>query len=73
MQMTSSTRLSDLLNIYPELDQQLPSIHKRFQMLPSPIAKVRIKQATIAEMSRRSGMEESAMIEAINRLIQKTQ
>lgn len=71
MQMTSTTRLSDVLNIYPELEHHLPTINKRVQMLPSPIAKVMIKQATIAEMSRRSGMEESAMIEAINNLIQK--
>ena len=63
--ITADTRLSDLLAAYPFLKEALPQIHARFKMLGTPLGKVMMQQATIAEMSRRSGMDIDALILSI--------
>lgn len=71
MQISHSTPLSNLLESYPFLREALPRINARFHMLNSPIVRVMIKQATIGEMSRRSGMQEDILIRAIEDCIRE--
>lgn len=63
--ITADTRLSDLLAAYPSLKEVLPRIHAKFRILSTPLGKVMIQQATILEMSRRSGMDVHALISSI--------
>ena len=65
----SSTKLNDLLTAFPPLKQQLPAINERFKMLDTPLAKVMLKTAAIADMSKRSGMDEVVLIAKLNELI----
>lgn len=65
----SSTKLNDLLTAFPPLKQQLPTINERFKMLDTPLAKVMLKTAAIADMSKRSGMDEVVLIAKLNELI----
>lgn len=67
--LDNSTKLNDLLAAFPALKQQLPAINERFKMLDTPLAKVMLKTATIADMSKRSGMDEDVLISKLNELI----
>ena len=44
-------------------------MNEKFKMLNSPIGKMMMGKATIAEMSKKSGMEAEAIIEKIKGLI----
>lgn len=67
--LTPDTRLADLLREYPFLKEELPRICGKFRLLHTPLAKRMVQQATIADMSERSGMERGMLIHSIMRLI----
>ena len=70
MTLNSNTKLSDILNEYPWLKERLPEINERFRLLSTPLAKIMLKTATIADMSKRSGVAEELLIEKLNSMIQ---
>ena len=69
MILNGATKLSDLLSAYPWLKAALPEVHENFNLLRTPLGSVMARKATIAEMSKRSGMEESLLIETLTALI----
>ena len=71
--ITVETRLSDLLAEYPWLKEEMVKVNEKFRMLNSPIGKIMMGKATIAEMSKRSGMEAEAIIAKIQELIKNHQ
>lgn len=44
-------------------------MNDKFSMLNSPLGRIMEKKATIAEMSKKSGMDEDALIASITELI----
>lgn len=73
MEITRETKLSDLIAQFPWLKEEMARVNEKFKMLNSPIGKIMMGKATIAEMSKKSGMEENAIIVKINELISKHQ
>ena len=71
MEITKDTRLADLIAQYPWLKEEMAKVNEKFKMLNSPIGKIMMGKATIAEMSKKSGMETEAIIGKINELIVK--
>jgi prefoldin subunit 5 len=69
MEITKETKLSDLLDQYPWLKEELSKVNDKFRMLKTPIGKIMMGKATIAEMSKRSGMDPDAIIGKISELI----
>ena len=69
MEITKETKLADLLAKYPWLKAELPKVNEKFKMLNTPVGKIMLGKATIAEMSKKSGMEVEAIIERIKGLI----
>ena len=69
MGITRETRLSDLINQYSWLKDELPKINDKFKMLNTPMGKIMMGKATIAEMSKRSGMDADVIIGKISELI----
>ena len=57
MEITRETRLSDLINQYSWLKDELPKINDKFKMLNTPMGKIMMGKATIAEMSKKSSMD----------------
>lgn len=70
MDITEETRLSDLLGRYPWLKEELSNVNDKFRMLNTPMGKIMMGKATIAEMSKRSGMDTDAIIGKISKLIE---
>ena len=69
MNITRETKLAELLKEYPWLREEIVKVNEKFSMLNSPLGKVMEKKATIAEMSKKSGMDEDALIVRIAELI----
>ena len=73
MEITKDTRLADLIAQYPWLKEEMAKVNEKFKMLNSPIGKMMMGKATIAEMSKKSGMEAEVIVGKIKELIVKHQ
>ena len=73
MEINKETKLSDLIAQYPWLKEEMAKVNEKFKMLNSPIGKMMMGKATIAEMSKKSGMEAEVIIGKIKELIVKHQ
>lgn len=69
MEITRETRLSDLINQYSWLKDELPKINDKFKMLNTPMGKIMMGKATIAEMSKKSSMDADTLIRKLQHLI----
>lgn len=69
MEITKDTKLADLLAVYPWLKAELPKVNEKFKMLNTPVGKIMLGKATVAEMSKKSGMNADIIISRINELI----
>ncbi len=68
-EITKDTRLSELLTEYPWLKEKIVEVNDKFKMLNTPVGKVMMGKATIAEMSRKSGMDADVIISKVKELI----
>ena len=73
MEITKDTKLADLLAQYPWLKTEMAKVNEKFKMLNTPVGKIMLGKATIAEMSKKSGMEAEVIIGKIKELIVKHQ
>ena len=73
MDINKETKLSDIIAQYPWLKEELARVNEKFKMLNSPIGKIMMGKATIAEMSKRSGMEAESIIDKLEELIKNHQ
>ena len=69
MEINKDTKLSDLIAQYPWLREEMAKVNEKFMMLNSPIGKIMMGKATIAEMSKKSEMEEELIINKIQELV----
>ena len=71
MMITKDTKLADLLQEYPWLKSEVVQISDKFKMLNTPVGKIMLKKATVAEMSKKSGIAEDQIIQKLTELIEK--
>ena len=69
--ITKDTKLADLLQEYPWLKSEVMQISDKFKMLNTPVGKIMLKKATVAEMSKKSGIAEDLIIQKLTELIEK--
>ena len=69
MEINKDTKLSDLIAQFPWLKEEMARVNEKFKMLNSPIGKIMMGKATIAEMSKKSEMEEELIINKIQELV----
>ena len=70
MVITKETRLKDILSDYTWMKDEIIKINDKFKLLNTPVGKVMIGKATVADMSMRSGMEADELIKRISGLIE---
>ena len=73
MTITRETKLRDLLAEYPWLKDELSKVNEKFKMLSTPMGKIMLGKADIAEMSKKSGMDKEQIIYKLTELIQNHQ
>ena len=64
------TKLADILKEYPWLKDEMTQVRDKFKMLNSPVGKIMLKKATIAEMSKKSGIDEEKIIAKLTAMIE---
>ena len=69
--ITKGTKLADLLQEYPWLKSEVMQISDKFKTLNTPVGKIMLKKATVAEMSKKSGIAEDQIIQKLTELIEK--
>ena len=57
MNITKETKLKELLTEYPWQKDEIVKVNDKFRMLNTPMGKIMLGKADIAEMSRKSGMD----------------
>ena len=70
MNLTEKTKLKDILAAYPWLIDEAVKIDGRFRALRSPLGRLLIAKADVAEASRRTGIDTDEIIRAIGDMIQ---
>ena len=69
MKLTKDTKLRDVLAAYPWIVDEAVKLDKGFAVLRSPIGKLLIAKADIAEASRRTGIDAETLIAKIEEMI----
>lgn len=70
MEITRDTKLKDLISTYPWLKDEITKVNDKFKMLNTPVGKVMLGKATIAEMSKKSGMDADGIISKFSELVE---
>ena len=65
-----NTKLKELLAQYPWLIDEAVKLNPKFKILNNPIGKGFIKKASIADLSKKSGLSEDEIISWLNRIVE---
>jgi len=71
MEITKDTKLADLIAQYPWLKTEMVKVNEKFKILNTPVGKIMLGKATIAEMSKKSGMEIDKLVSRLKTLIEE--
>ena len=69
MELTKDTKLKDILKEYPWLIDEAVKLDGRFKALRSPLGKLLLAKADVAEASRRTGIDAQEIIDNIEAMI----
>ena len=69
MEITEKTKLTEIMEAYPELTAKLLQDEKIADLVSSPMAKLMLKRATIRDAALFSGEPVQDLIDELNRLI----
>ncbi|GAB4488636.1 MAG: hypothetical protein Fur0016_14630 [Anaerolineales bacterium] len=70
MEITSQTKLFDLLEAYPELESQMMNIAPPFQNLKNPVLRRTVgKLATLEKVAQVGGMEAGKLVNTLRRAV----
>lgn len=70
MEINRDTKLNDILAEYPWLPDELAKIDGRFKIIKTPIGKMMLKNATIADAVEKTGLQEDVLIPELKKLIE---
>jgi len=70
MTINIDTKLVDILKEYPWMKDEMTKVSDKFKMLNTPVGKIMLKKATIAEMSKKSGIDEEKIIAGLTAMIE---
>ena len=69
MEINEKTRLSDIITAYPWLPETVAKMDERLRFVNTPIGRMLIRNATVADASKKSGYSAEQLIEELNKLI----
>ena len=70
MEINSNTKLTDILAKYPWLPDELVKIDGRFGVIKTPIGKMMIKHATVADAVKKTGLDENTLVTELKKMIE---
>lgn len=69
MDYNSNSKLTDILSQHPWLPDELVKIDGRFKIVKTPIGKMMIKNATVSDLSKKTGIPENILLDKLDELI----
>lgn len=74
MEITSQTKLYDILEAYPQLEEQIMKIAPPFQNLKNPVLRRTVgKLATLEKVAQVGGMDVSQLVNTLRRAVGQTE
>ena len=71
MTINKDTQLKELMNAFPWLMDEAVKLDPKFKVLNNPVGKAFIKNATITDLSKRSGLSVKEILDWIRESIEK--
>ena len=69
MEINRNKKLNNILAEYPWLPDELIKLHSRFKIIKTPIGKMMLKNATIADAVQKTGLQEEVLITELKKII----
>lgn len=69
MDINSNTKLTDILAQYPWLPDELVKMDSRFKIIKTPIGKMMLKNATVADAVEKTGLSQDVLLAELQKLI----
>lgn len=69
MDFNKDSKLTDILEQYPWLPDELVKMNSGFKVIMTPIGKMMIKNATLADLSKKIGISDDEVIEQLQKMI----
>ena len=69
MEINRNTKLNDILIKYPWLPDELIKMDGRFKIIKTPIGKMMLKNATIADAVQKTGLQEDVLVTKMKKII----
>ncbi len=69
MEFNRNTKLNDILIKYPWLPDELIKMDGRFKIIKTPIGKMMLKNATIADAVQKTGLQEDVLVTELKKII----
>lgn len=70
MEINRNTKLTDILAEYPWLPDELIKIDGRFKVIKTPLGKIMLRNATIADAVEKTGLKEDVIISELKKMIE---
>ena len=71
MKYNSQTKLTDILAEYPWLPEELIKLDSRFKIVNTPIGKMMIKNATLADLSDKAGLSTDELLQKLQEMVDR--
>ena len=71
MNYNSQTKLTDILAEYPWLPEELIKLDSRFKIVNTPIGKMMIKNATLADLSEKAGLSTDELLQKLREMVDR--
>ena len=71
MKYNSQTKLTDILAEYPWLPEELIKLDSRFKIVKTPIGKMMIKNATLADLSEKAGLSTDELLQKLREMVDR--
>ncbi len=69
MEFSADTRIADIIAAYPWLPETVAQMDERLRIVNTPIGRMLMKKATLADAGKKSGYPVEQLIEELNKLI----
>ena len=69
MEINRNTKLNNILAEYSWLPDELIKLDSRFKIIKTPIGKMMLKNATIADAVQKTGLQEEVLITELKKII----
>lgn len=71
MDINKNTKLTEILNEYPWLPDELIKLDSRFKIVKTPVGKMMIKNATVADLTDKTGLSEDQIKSHLQKLVEE--